>query len=104
MSVWVGVQVPIEQRLDWGGWGDGLGETISSVLAVLQGPVPHRGKRGVRRIGGRVWMKRVSPAVDRGVGLPDVLSTAHSLLRFGLLSFFSSSCFVRHDNNHMFIS
>lgn len=84
MSVWVGVQVSIEQWLEWGGWGDGLGETVSSVLAVLQGPVPHRRKRRVRRVGGRVWVKHVSPAVDWCVGLPEVLSTADSLLRFGL--------------------
>lgn len=78
MCVWVSVEVAVEQRLERGSWGDGLGEALLSRLAVLQGPVPHRGQRGVARIGGRVRMQHVSPAVDRGVGLSEVLRTGQA--------------------------
>lgn len=66
----MGVEVAVEQRLEGRDGGNGLGEAVPSVLAVLQGPVPHRGQRGVRGIGGGV---HVSPAVDRSVGLSEVL-------------------------------
>lgn len=73
VCVWVGVEIAIEQRLERRDWGDGLGEAVSSVLAVLQGPVPYGGQRGVRWIGRRIRMKHISPAIDWCVGLPEVL-------------------------------
>lgn len=90
MRVWVGVEVAIEQRLERRDRGDGLGEAVSSVLAVLQGPVPHRGQRRVRRVGGRIRMKQVSPAVDWCVGLPEVLGGAGVLYYFCLYIYFTN--------------
>lgn len=73
VCVWVGVEVSIEQWLGRRDGGHGLGEAVSSVLAVLQGPVPHRGERRVRGVGGRIRMKHIPPAIHWCVGLPGVL-------------------------------
>jgi len=73
VCVWVGVEVSVEQRLERRGRGDGLGEALPPVLAVLQGPVPHRGQGGVRGVRGVRGGLHVPPAVDRCVGLPEVL-------------------------------
>lgn len=79
VRVWVGVKVAVEKRLQWRGWGHRLSEAILSGLAVLQGPVPHRGERRVRWIRGRIGVKQVSPAVDGCVGLTKILRALASL-------------------------
>lgn len=98
MSVWVGVEVAIEQRLERRDWGDRLGETVSSVLAVLQGPVPHRGQRRVRWIRGGIWMKHISPAVDWCVGLPEVLRTAGNTVQMCIIFMFFTSLPIYVNN------
>lgn len=76
VCVRVGVEVAVEQRLERRDRRDRLGEAVSSVLAVLQVPVPHGGQRRVGRIRGGIRMEHVSPAVDWCVGLPEVLGGA----------------------------
>lgn len=78
VSVQLRVEVSVEQGLRWGRGGDRLGETGSSVGAVLQSPVPHRRKRRVRRVRGRVRLQRVPPAVDGRVGLTQILQMVES--------------------------
>lgn len=90
--VGVGVEVAVEQRLERRSRGHGLGETALSRLAVLQGPVPHRGQRRVRRIRGRIRMQHISPAIDGRVALPEVLSTAE----LGGVIYYENVCFLQH--------
>lgn len=49
-AVQVGVEVSVEDGWRTGGLWHGLGEAGSSLAAVLQGPVPHRGERWVYRL------------------------------------------------------
>lgn len=96
MFVGVGVEVAVEQRLERRSRGHGLGETALSRLAVLQGPVPHRGQRRVRRICGRIWMQHISPAVDGRVALPEVLSIAE----LGGVIYYENVCFLQSTSSY----
>lgn len=94
--VGVGVEVAVEQRLERRSRGHGLGETALSRLAVLQGPVPHRGQRRVGRICGRIWMQHISPAVDGRVALPEVLSIAE----VGGVIYYENVCFLESTSSY----
>lgn len=96
MFVGVGVEVAVEQRLERRSRGHGLGETALSRLAVLQGPVPHRGQRRVGRICGRIWMQHISPAVDGRVALPEVLSIAE----VGGVIYYENVCFLQSTSSY----
>lgn len=91
MFVGVGVEVAVEQRLERRSRGHGLRETALSRLAVLQGPVPHRGQWRVRWICGRIWMQHISPAVDGRVALPEILSIAE----VGGVIYYENVCFLQ---------
>lgn len=96
MFVGVGVEVAVEQRLERRSRGHGLGETALSRLAVLQGPVPHRGQWRVGRICGRIWMQHISPAVDGRVALPEVLSIAE----VGGVIYYENVCFLQSTSSY----
>lgn len=96
MFVGVGVEVAVEQRLERRSRGHGLRETALSRLAVLQGPVPHRGQWRVRRICGRIWMQHISPAVDRRVALPEILSIAE----VGGVIYYENVCFLQSTSSY----
>lgn len=96
MFVGVGVEVAVEQRLERRSWGHGLRETALSRLAVLQGPVPHRGQWRVRRICGRIWMQHISPAVDGRVALPEILSIAE----VGGVIYYENVCFLQSTSSY----
>lgn len=96
MFVGVGVEVAVEQRLERRSRGHGLRETALSRLAVLQGPVPHRGQWRVRRICGRIWMQHISPAVDGCVALPEILSIAE----VGGVIYYENVCFLQSTSSY----
>lgn len=96
MFVGVGVEVAVEQRLERRSRGHGLRETALSRLAVLQGPVPHRGQWRVRRICGRIWMQHISPAVDGRVALPEILSIAE----VGGVIYYENVCFLQSTSSY----
>lgn len=96
MFVGVGVEVAVEQRLERRSRGHGLRETALSRLAVLQGPVPHRGQWRVRWICGRIWMQHISPAVDGRVALPEILSIAE----VGGVIYYENVCFLQSTSSY----